>query len=246
MLISPKRKKYIINFGVYTDKDVDISYLDKWKSYQLPLKLLDVNQEDNTLVWTLDEKKVCKNFFLGTLGYTNHEAVQAVLKANLYLEIQVQKLELRQILEDIKSDRLKYKPIHSHYNMNMRLILLPSNRDLMTDIETVILEYFENGHTSMAADTVLAAIIKKFKMTEEVYDFDDFVHNIKTSRKNLEVAVLSHKNMFVFSNDSKVAYPKVSISTTSKLYRLERDILPCLLRMSIKENLEEKRCEKII
>lgn len=37
----------------------------------------------NTLVWTLDEKKVCKKFFLSTLGYTNDEAVQAVLRANL-------------------------------------------------------------------------------------------------------------------------------------------------------------------
>lgn len=78
----------------------------------------------------------------------------------------------------------------------------------MTEIETVTLEYFESGHTFMAADTVHAAITKKFKKAGEIYDFDDFVHNIKTLRKNIEVAVLSHKDMIVFSNDSKPAYPK--------------------------------------
>ncbi|KAL3286031.1 hypothetical protein HHI36_000544 [Cryptolaemus montrouzieri] len=48
MLISLKGKKYIINFGVWTDKDVEISYLDKCKRNQLPLELLDVTQEDLT------------------------------------------------------------------------------------------------------------------------------------------------------------------------------------------------------
>lgn len=80
--------------------------------------------------------------------------------------------------------------------------------DKTTEIETVTLEYFESGHTFMAADTVHAAITKKFKMAGEIYDFDDFVHNIKTSRKNMEVAVLTHKDMIIFSNDSKPAYPK--------------------------------------
>ncbi|KAL3279719.1 hypothetical protein HHI36_017228 [Cryptolaemus montrouzieri] len=60
----------------------------------------------------------------------------------------------------------------------------------MTGIETVTLEYFESGHTFMAADTVHEEITKKFKMTKEVYDFDYFVNNIKTS------------------HDSKVVYPK--------------------------------------
>lgn len=80
--------------------------------------------------------------------------------------------------------------------------------DKMTEIDTVTLEYFESGHTFMAADTVHAAITKKIKKAGEIYDFDDFVQKIKSSRKNIEVAVLTHKDMIVFSNDSKLAFPK--------------------------------------
>lgn len=49
----------------------------------------------------------------------------------------------------------------------------------MIEIDTVTLEYFESGHTFMAADTVHAAITKKIKQTGEIYDF---VQNIKSSR----------------------------------------------------------------
>ncbi|KAL3265861.1 hypothetical protein HHI36_010057 [Cryptolaemus montrouzieri] len=109
-----------------------------------------------------------------------------------------------------KRKRLRDPKIILEDQKKKHLIKLPCTLidDKMTDIETVTLKYFESGHTCMAADTVHAAIIEKFKRTREVYDFDDFEHNINTSRKNLEVAVLSHKEMIVFSNDSKVAYPK--------------------------------------
>lgn len=52
----------------------------------------------------------------------------------------------------------------------------------MTNLQTITLEYFEPGHTFMAADTVHGAITKKLKARREVYDLNDFVETIKSSR----------------------------------------------------------------
>ena len=80
--------------------------------------------------------------------------------------------------------------------------------DDKTSIQSLKLEYFEPGHTFMAADAVHAAITKKLKSAREIYDLEDFVTNIKQSRKNLDVDVLKHNDMLIFKNDSKTAFPK--------------------------------------
>ncbi|CAG5050563.1 unnamed protein product [Parnassius apollo] len=62
--------------------------------------------------------------------------------------------------------------------------------------------------TFMAPDAVHAAITKKLKTSGDVDDIEDFVTNIKESRKNLDVDVLQHKDMVLFTNDCKTTLPK--------------------------------------
>lgn len=78
----------------------------------------------------------------------------------------------------------------------------------MTALQSITPEYFEPGHTFMAADAVRAAITKKHKSRGEVYDMDDFVQNMKNARKNLEVDVIDHRDTIEIQNDWKVSYPK--------------------------------------
>lgn len=80
--------------------------------------------------------------------------------------------------------------------------------DKITNIDRITLEYFEPGHTFMAADAVHAAITKKLKSKGTVYDIDDFICNIQNARKNMQIDLLLHDDMILFKNDSKVVYPK--------------------------------------
>ncbi|KAL3282932.1 hypothetical protein HHI36_006090 [Cryptolaemus montrouzieri] len=110
----------------------------------------------------------------------------------------------------------------------------------MTDIETVTLEYFESEHTFMAADTVHAAIIKKFKMTKEVYDFDDFVaypkgfniHNLKVIQFRKGYLTMFAKNEYdgefkeihiLKRQDAKKLFNDIAIGKTDLLDELSRE-----------------------
>lgn len=93
-------------------------------------------------------------------------------------------------------------------NKTLMSALVRAVNDDKTEIEKLTLEYFEVGHTFMAADAVHAAIAKKLTSASELYDLNDFVATIKSSRKNLQVELLTHKDMICFDNDSKTVYPK--------------------------------------
>ncbi|XP_045771874.1 uncharacterized protein LOC123871886 [Maniola jurtina] len=116
---------------------------------------------------------------------------------------------LRKYCRDVKSVTFFLDNCNSQ-NKNKLLFsaLVRIINDNMTTIERITLEYFESGHTFMAADAVHAAIAKKLKSKGEVYDLNDFITTIKTSRKNMEVDLIDHKDMIIFSNDSKLTYPK--------------------------------------
>ena len=77
----------------------------------------------------------------------------------------------------------------------------------------------------MAADAVHAAIARKLTSSGEVYDFDDFVHKIKNSRKNLEVDVVTHNDMFLISNDAKIQFPKGGNLQNLKVIEFRRGLL---------------------
>lgn len=116
---------------------------------------------------------------------------------------------LRKYCRDLKSVTFFLDNCNAQ-NKNKILLsaLIRVINDKMTNIDKITLEYFEPGHTFMAADAVHAAITKKLKSKGQVYDIDDFISTIKSSRKNMQVDLLSHTNMIIFSNDSKVAFPK--------------------------------------
>ncbi|PZC82453.1 hypothetical protein B5X24_HaOG210494 [Helicoverpa armigera] len=90
------------------------------------------SRRHNTLTWTLNEFKVCKTFFLNTLGYSNDEAVQAVLKQNHLSGNKNPKISAApdprgrhtpynaysaEYEDEMKNFILKYNPMPSHYNI---------------------------------------------------------------------------------------------------------------------------------
>lgn len=111
--------------------------------------------------------------------------------------------------------------------------------DSMTSIDKITLEYFEPGHTFMAADAVHAAITKKIKQRGEVYDMNDFVQTIKSSRKNMEVDILDHKDMVIFANDSKITYPKGYNIQNLKTIEFRRGSLSIFCKKEYNEEFKE-------
>lgn len=91
------------------------------------------SQRLNTLTWNLGNTKVCKTFFLNTLGFFNDQTVVTVLKANfkngiINVDIQDAAPEQRgksnpwnkfsrDYNKEIKDFIEKTKPIVSHYNL---------------------------------------------------------------------------------------------------------------------------------
>ncbi|CAH1643909.1 unnamed protein product [Spodoptera littoralis] len=90
------------------------------------------SRRHNTLTWTLNEFKICKTFFLNTLGFSNDEAVQAVLKQNHLTQNKNPKICAApdprgrhtpynafpiEYENEIKNFILKFNPMPSHYNI---------------------------------------------------------------------------------------------------------------------------------
>lgn len=102
---------------------------------QLPTKIKTTGsstRRHNTLIWTLNDFKVCKTFFLNTLGFTNDEAVQAVLKANVLSKNKNTTVSAapdlrgrhpsatafsKEYTDEMRNFILKYNPLPSHYNL---------------------------------------------------------------------------------------------------------------------------------
>lgn len=140
------------------------------------------SRRHNTLVWTLNDTKVCKVFFLRTLGYTNDEAVQSVLKNN-YLEGNTKPKinatpdlrgrryalsnkfpeEYEKCLEEFI---LKYNPIPSHYNNKHAPLrkYLPVGINFST-IYKHFTQYCQDNNMKICGWTHFHAMIKKLNFS---------------------------------------------------------------------------------
>jgi hypothetical protein len=104
--------------------------------------------------------------------------------------------------------------------------------DNSNSIEEVIIEYFEPGHTYMAADQVHASITNKINRTGQVYDFQDYVQQIQTSRKNVDTLVVTHEDMFLFENESKIKYPNGMNIQKFKMVKFKRGFLSLFAKLN--------------
>ena len=75
--------------------------------------------------------------------------------------------------------------------------------DPSVGINCVTLKYLEPGHTFMAADSVHGSITTKLKSKSTIYDFQDYVEVIESSRKQLKCATIDHTQMFMFEHQAK-------------------------------------------
>ncbi|CAG5045992.1 unnamed protein product [Parnassius apollo] len=80
--------------------------------------------------------------------------------------------------------------------------------DRKTDIQTLKLEYFEPGHTFMAADAVHAAITKKLKTSGDVYDIEFSLQISRSQEKTLMSTCSSTKIWYFLRMTVKLTLPK--------------------------------------
>ncbi|KAL4702966.1 hypothetical protein ACJJTC_008744 [Scirpophaga incertulas] len=89
------------------------------------------------------------------------------------------------------------------YSALLRLI-----NDCSTDTLIIKIEYLEPGHTYMSADSVHGSITNKLNRSGNLYDLNDYVLAISTSRKNLTTHVHDHNDVMLFKNELKSAFPR--------------------------------------
>lgn len=65
---------------------------------------------------------------------------------------------------------------------------------------TITLNYFEAGHTFMAADSFHHSVELSLKKRGKVYDFQDFVDAVKSSRKKVDVKVMDHTDFYLWKD----------------------------------------------
>ncbi|CAH0403849.1 unnamed protein product [Chilo suppressalis] len=90
------------------------------------------SRRHNTLLWMMENVKVCKNFFLETLGYKDYEVVRSVLSSNHLTNNKHPKVSAAPDMRGRKKPAnsfppdyesaitdfiMKYKPVQSHYNL---------------------------------------------------------------------------------------------------------------------------------
>ncbi len=68
---------------------------------------------------------------------------------------------------------------------------------------SITLKFLEPGHTFMSADSVHASIASKMKRQSTIYDLDDYIQMIESSRKQIKTIILNHSHMYKFENESR-------------------------------------------
>lgn len=64
--------------------------------------------------------------------------------------------------------------------------------------------YLETGHTYMAADSVHGSIGTALKSKERIYDLQDYLSTILSSRSNMEATILDHSSQIIFTSNAKL------------------------------------------
>lgn len=73
-----------------------------------------------------------------------------------------------------------YCPEHKLVILSFSVFLL--NSELVTELESMTLNYFEPGHTFISADSLHHMVEKSLKQAGKVYDFDDFFKAVRSAK----------------------------------------------------------------
>jgi hypothetical protein len=128
----------------------------------------------------------------------------------------------------------------SSQNKNWILIsnLLLFINDISIKVENLFINYLEVGHTFMSADSVHGCIGKYIKNCDNIYTFDQFVDEIKKSRKNMTIETLTHENIRSFDKISKKNVSKELKISKVKKFHLKKGSLEVFVKFSHEESEE--------
>jgi hypothetical protein len=128
----------------------------------------------------------------------------------------------------------------SSQNKNWIIIsnLLLFINDISIKVENLLINYLEVGHTFMSADSVHGCIGKYIKNCNNIYTFDQFVDEIKKSRKNMTIETLTHENIRSFDKISKKNVSKELKMSKVKKIHLKKGSLEVFVKFSHEESEE--------
>jgi hypothetical protein len=65
---------------------------------------------------------------------------------------------------------------------------------------SITFDYYESGHSYMAADSLHANITKNIKKVGQIFDYNHMIETIKSSRKNIEVKDIKYNDVIFFKD----------------------------------------------
>ena len=92
-------------------------------------------------------------------------------------------------------------------NRTLFSVLIRAVNDKDVSANTITLNFFEAGHTFMAADGVHGCIAKAINREALLGDMDDFKSIIKSSRTNMSISELTHSTMRCYTDELKHRLP---------------------------------------
>lgn len=115
--------------------------------------------------------------------------------------------------------------------------LLKTVNDNRISAGTITMKFLEVGHTYMSADSVHASISQKMKLSENLYDFDDFASVIEKSRKKMQVITLSHADMRIY--DSKDILARIVGLSQFRVIQVRRGSLNVFAKKDYRDDFKE-------